>query len=248
MDKQPVFHPLPSKYIVFTADYLLPFFLTSAVIFAAYLVLYSGIFKVASIECRLDFEPCQPGSIIAELDKLRGENIFRLSPDSTTARLTSGDFTIRQVVIKKILPNQLIVNLSSVFPVVALKIESDPTWIILDEKMRVIGTKNSDPNVPTVIITTPLTLTIGKALEDSDVLYSIKTALKIADELIKIKSIKLVDDNTIELTIDDHLVAYLTPKKDELIQLRTLQAILADDTISKEVNTIDVRFSQPVLR
>ena len=248
MDTRSVFRPLPSKYIVFTADYILPFFITLAVVVSAYLVLYSDIFKITKIECQLDFVPCQSGSITAEIDKLQDENIFRVQPNEIISRLTSGDFTIKEAEIKKVLPNRVIFILTSVYPVVALKIESEDIWIILDEKNRVIGTKNSDPNVPSVILTTPLTVTIGKALEDQQLLSSIKTAIKIAEELIKVKSIKLVDDNTLILTIDDHLIAYLSPKKDELVQLRTLQTILADDTISKEVKTIDVRFSQPVLR
>jgi hypothetical protein len=108
--------------------------------------------------------------------------------------------------------------------------------------------KQQDPNVPTVIITKPLTVTVGKSLEDKELIYAVNTAIRIASELIHVQSIRLVDENTLELVMSGQLKAILTPKKDELIQLRTLQAILADDTISKDVNTIDVRFERPVLR
>lgn len=248
MEKRSIFRPLPSKYIVFTADYILPFSIIVAFIAAAYLTLYSGFFQVRHIECVLDFEPCQDLSVIAELDKMANQNIFRLNPEIVITRLTSGDFTIREAMIKKELPDKVRITLESVYPVVALQTETQNQWVVLDERLRVIATRSTDPNVPTVILTKPLTLTIGKPLADPDVIYALNTSLKIAKELIGIKSIKLVDENTLELKLDDSLIAIMTPKKDELLQLRTLQAILADDTISKEVNTIDVRFSQPVLR
>ena len=248
MQIQKVFIPERSKYLVFTADYLLPIFIITCVALSIYLMLYSQFFKIGSITCKLDYEPCENTVLLAELDKLKGQNIFKLQTQGIASKLTSGDYTIREAIFTKTLPGSLKVDLHSVYPVVALKIKDLETWIALDSKYRVIKELNIDPNVPTVIVTGPLTVVLGKTVEDP----LIKEALAMTDRLFKqlpsIKSVTLIDENRIDVELDSGKTAILTPKKDEVIQLRSLQAILQEVTISKGVRTIDVRFSQPVLR
>ncbi len=248
MQTSKVFTPLRSKYLVLTADYILPFMIIASVIGSLYIILYSNIFKITQITCNLDFEPCQNLAVLAELDKLKGQNIFKLQTQSISSVLTSGDYTIREAVFAKSLPSSLKVDLHSVYPVVALKIKDVDTWIALDSQYRVIKELVNDPNVPTVIVSGPLTLSMGKPVQDQ----LIKDTLAMTDRLFKqlssIKSVTLVDENRLDLELDSGKTAILTPKKDEVIQLRSLQAILQEVTISKGVRTIDVRFSQPVLR
>lgn len=248
MQTSKVFTPLRSKYLVLTADYLLPFMIIAMVIGSVYILLYSNFFKITQITCNLDFEPCQNSAVLAELDKLKGQNIFKLQTQSISTVLTSGDYTIREAVFAKSLPGSLKVDLHSVYPVVALKIKDLDTWIALDSQYRVIKELSVNPNVPTVIVTGPLTLSMGKPVNDP----LIKDALAMTDRLFKqlssIKSVTLVDENRLDIELDSGKTAILTPKKDEAIQLRSLQAILQEVTISKGVRTIDVRFSQPVLR
>lgn len=237
-----------SKYLVITLDYLFPIFICFGVIALGYFALYSSFFQIKTVICTLDYEACLDPSVLAELNKLKGENIFTLSGDRLTQRLTSGDFTIRQATLKKELPGKVIIDLQSVYPVAALAMPGDPTWIILDQNHRVIGTRSSDPNVPTVIVPGPLTLAVGKPLSDDLLIQSIQLARNLANELFTIKSITLVDADTIKLTLSDGVIAIFTPKKDLSEQLRSLQLILRDATITQGIKTIDVRFIRPVLR
>lgn len=237
-----------SKYLVFTVDYLVPTFIILAVLTLAYLLLYSPFFKIKEISCQLDYLVCDNQTILVELDKLKGQNIFTLSKDKVTSRLTSGDFTIRQATLTKELPGKVILDLQSVYPVVALQILGNPTWVILDQQLRVIGSRESDPNVPTIIVPGPLNLIVGKPPSDDLIIQSIRLARRLADELFSLKSITLVDQDTIELSLSDGRIAILTPKKDTSAQLRSLQIILRDDKIVQGINTIDVRFERPVLR
>lgn len=248
MDVAPVFKPARSKYLVFTADYLIPFFIIISVLTSIGIALYSPIFKITVINCSLDYKECGDASVVAELDKFKGRNIFRISSNEVTSRLTSGDFTIRQAEFTRSLPGTINLNLQSVYPSVALKVESDPTWVILDSKLRVIGTRSTDPNVPTVLIQGPLTVTVGKPLNQDGIKHALNLAMRLAEQLFSVKSISLISDDIIQLNLADGKIALFTPKKDEMEQLKTLQLVLADDTISKEVETIDVRFAQPVLR
>lgn len=248
MDEVKVFRPVRSKYLVITADYILPIIICISVIGLFYFTLYSSFFKINTIVCVLDFRNCDDLSIIAEIDKLKGQNIFTLSPQKITARLTSGDFTIREAKLTRQLPGIVTINLQSVYPVVAIRQENDPKWVTLDGKMRVIGARIMDPNVPSVIVTFPLTLTVGKPPSSEIVVRTLGIARRLADELFSFKTIKLIDEDTIQIALLDGRTAIFTPKKDELIQLHTLQLVLLDDKIIKGARYIDVRFSQPVLR
>jgi cell division septal protein FtsQ len=248
MDSPRVFEPAKSKYLVITADYVLPFFLSAVVIFLFYLAVFSPVFRVHQVTCQLDYGECTDPSVIAELDKLKGQNIFRLQPNSIRAKLTSGDFTIRQVTMKKTLPDQIIIELQSVYPVVALKVAGDPNWVALDAQYRVIATRQTDPNVPTVIVPGPLILTVGKPVTDVVLIQAIKLALHLSSELIAFKNITLIDENTVHIELERGIVAIFTPKADEIRQIKSLQVVLSSSTITEGIRTIDVRFIQPVLR
>lgn len=243
-----IFHPTRSKYLVFTADYLLPLAIFLGILALGCFVLFSPFFKISIVTCFVDYTPCTDGSILAELDKLKGQNIFTLIPSKVESRLTSGDFTIREAKLTRTLPGTLKLNLESVYPVVALQIADDPTWVVMDSRFRVITTRTEDPNVPTVIVRTPLTLSVGKPPADSVIIQTLELALRLASELFTVKTITLVDKDTIKLSLVDGRIAIFTPQKDEIVQLSALQTILANDTISQGVSTIDVRFSRPVLR
>lgn len=248
MEEAKVFRPTRSKYLVFTSDYIIPVCISLLLVTLLYLSLYSSFFTIKTISCTLDYRDCAEPSLLAELDKLRGQNIFRLDEPQLTTRLTSGDFTIRQVELQKELPGQIFLSLQSVYPVVAIQVKGNNSWVILDQKLRVIGQRESDPNVATLVVTSAQTLVVGKAPQDELIIQALGMTRRLAEQLPSIKTITLIDPDTIELSLASGITAVLTPKKDELIQLRVLQAILADATIKKGVHFIDVRFSQPVLR
>jgi cell division septal protein FtsQ len=248
MDKTKVFEPSHSKYFVFTTDYLLPTFISLAVLTLVYLVFYSSFFQIKQVVCHSDYQECKDVSLIAELDKLKGQNIFTLNQNQVASRLTSGNFMIREVTVNKELPTTIKLDLASIYPVVALQVLGDSNWIVLDGQYRVIGTRSTDPNVVTITLQSPLTLTIGKPISDPHILAGLKLGKLFSDELLNVKSITLLDNQIIEVKLPDGKLALFTTEKDFTVQLRALQAILGNATIIKGVQTIDVRFSQPVLR
>ena len=248
MHASKVFLPAKSKYLVFTADYIVPSFICLTIIALTYLALYSPFFQVANIRCLSDYEECQDPSLLAELDKLKGQNIFKLNRQAISAHLISGNFMIREASLTKELPSTLHLDLQSVYPAVALQVSGDPTWIVLDPHFRVIGSRPTDPNVPTVIVPGPLTVTLSQPPGDELITQVLKLARYLADEQFNVKTITLVDEGNIELSLPNGKKAIFTTKKDIPLQLRALQAVLSDATITAGVKTIDVRFSQPVLR
>lgn len=240
MQIQKVFTPERSKYLVFTADYILPTVIITSIILALYLMLYSQLFKIDNISCKLDFEPCENMVLLAELDKLKGQNIFNFQTQGVASKLTSRGLHYQGGSICQKPLGSLKVDLHSVYPVVALKIKDLDTWIALDSKYRVIKELHINPNVPTVIVSGPLTVVLGKPVQDSLIIETLAMTDRLFKQLPSIKSVTLVDENRIDVELDSGKTAVLTPKKDEVIQLRSLQAILQEVTISKGVHTIDV--------
>jgi hypothetical protein len=248
MEEVKEFHPSRSKYLVFTSDYLLPLFICLGVLVLGYFVLYSPFFSITSIKCSLDFKECTDPNVIAELDKLKGQNIFKLNSSTVTTRLTSGDFTIQTATLHKILPVTIKLELVSVSPVVALKVKDVSVWAVMDSRFRVISVRDTDPNVPSIIVPGPLTVVVGQPPENELIIKTLTLAQKLVDESFTVKTITLVSEDMVELILPSGKRALFTPKKDELTQLRLLQVVLSDDTITKGGSTIDVRFDRPVLR
>lgn len=244
----PVFRPTRSIYLVFTLDFFIPFAVILAILSLGWATLYSPIFHISHITCTLDYAECQGPDLLAELERVKGQNIFRFHRNVFATRLTSADFTIREARVERILPSTLVITLHSVYPVVALKIFGESDWVVLDDRFRVIKTISQDPNVPTVIVPGPLTLVIGKPPSDSSIISTLSLARRLADELFTVKAVTLLDAQTVSLTLNDNRQALLTLQKDELTQIRALQAVLADATITKDVSVIDMRFARPVLR
>ncbi|KKU58687.1 MAG: hypothetical protein UX82_C0034G0003 [Microgenomates group bacterium GW2011_GWE1_47_12] len=241
------FLPTRSRYLVITRDYLLPLLFIIFGLFLWWLSFFSPAFTLQNIICQLDYEPCTGENLLAELAKYQGTNLFRLDDPALSARLTSADFTLRQAEIRKILPHTLALSLQSVYPTVAAKLETEATWIIFDEQFRVIGTRTVDPNVPTLTASSLTNLVVGSAPQDQTLLDALKLTRALSAAIPNIQGIKIVD-SLIYLSLPDYRQAIMSTELPQATQIQSLQAVLANATILSGISTIDVRFSQPVLR
>lgn len=237
-----------SKYFVLTQDILLPAFILLLLIFSYWFTLHSGYFTFEQVHCRLDYEPCPEGAVLSELAKVKGQNLLTFNPAALQTRLLAGDFTIREAEFRKKFPRTLIVELQSVYPVAAVQLLGLPNqWVIFDSRFRLIGSRGQDPNVPTVIVVSLPTLNLGEPLTDEALLRSLQAAIAISQEISQVRQLS-VDGSTLTLQLQDGRVSLFSLDKDLQLQIRTLQAILADTTIKPEDRIIDVRFSQPILK
>lgn len=237
-----------SKYIVLTYDVVLPLIVIFGILGGLVVALKSKIFAVKTITCQVDYQDCPVGPVMAELEKYLGRNVFSLETDEIEKRLTEGDFTIREAAIVKKLPGTLKVELQSVYPVAALRVDGvGNEWIVFDSAYRVIGKRTSDPNVPTVLVKTPPAVHAGLLINDPVLVKALDFTLTVGSEISTVKGVSLEGD-TLTLVLEGGRTALMTTVKDSMQQIRTLQAILQANTMNSEVRTIDVRFSKPVLR
>jgi hypothetical protein len=89
---------------------------------------------------------------------------------------------------------------------------------------------------------------VGTVPSDALIIESLQLARQLFDQLFTVKSVTLIDADTLEVELESGVRALFTPKKDVHEQLGSLQAVLADGTIWKGKSVIDVRFTHPVLR
>lgn len=247
MENNPEFHPTRSRYLVLTSQVLYPLTIVIAALVCWWLFFGSSIFALNKFDCVLDFEPCQNQNIIAEINKYKGQNLFLFKGDKLKSRLMSADYTIRSVNLTLHLPNSLTVSMESVYPVVAATVEGGKSWVVFDSNNRVIAVRDRDPNVPVVVTREIPLIVIGEKLNSDPLNHALELAKNLSHELPQVKQIQLDGDN-LNLTLDGGKHAIITTTKDEHDQIRSLQAVLSNATILTGVSTIDVRFTQPVLR
>jgi len=241
------FLPTKSKYLVITADYLIPVLVLILSLLSWWIVFYTPVFAVKQIDCILDFEPCKNPGVIAEIAKYQGINLLRLDESSIRTRFTSADFTISAVTVIKRLPSSVTIKMESVYPTVAAKVKDTSTWVIFDDRLRVIGTRDVSPNVPVVILPSLTGAIVGARLESDELNTALSLAVELSKHLSGVKTIELLGTDLF-LSLGTGQTAVLTTDKDVPSQIRALQAVLAETTILVGVSTIDVRFAQPVLR
>ncbi len=236
-----------SKYFVAGLEYGIPIILVCAVATLIYVAFYSTYFQVTQIKCLQDFEACENPHLLAEIEKYKGENIFKLNPTHAIQHLTSGDYLIRGGTLSRQLPNQVTLNLQTVYPVIALKVAGTPTYATLDSGFRVIKFVNTYPNVPVVEFPSPITLTLAQPIADEKILILLKNALTISQAIPGTNTIG-INGQDFSISLADGPRALLTSQRDITLQINALRSVLSDATITEGVAIIDVRFSQPVLR
>lgn len=236
-----------SKYFVAGLEYGLPVLVILLVSLLIWIIFFSSFFQLTKLECYQDFEPCQNQNVLAEIDKLRGQNIFLFQPATVLRHLTSGDYLIRNGQLERILPGSLILHLQSVYPVLALRVLGNERFATLDSQLRVIRFTTSDPNVPIVQFDTPLTLTLSQPIADQNITQILQKSLIIAQAMPGIKIITVKGDD-LTLTLTPAPQAILTTHRDIDSQINALRSVLSDATITEGVAIIDVRFGQPILR
>lgn len=247
MDTDQEFHPVRSKYLIITADYLLPVLICCTVLALWYVIFHTNIFTVRTIICNADHRPCQDLSLLDELDKYRGQNLFTLSPDALSRRLESADYTVQSAVVTRVLPSTLVVELSSVSPAVALQVSGQSQWIVLDAKFRPLGTRDIDPNVPTLMVPAAVSLPVGRPVADATLLAALTVARELGSTLPSVKTITLTDPESLRLTLTSGQYVLMTTRRPVAAQISLLQAVLKDATMAEGKAGIDVRFNQPVL-
>lgn len=242
------FKPQRSKYLVLTQKALLIISFPALLVVSTLILIKSGYFNVNTIDCTHDYQPCSDPFLLAELQKSEGFSIFQIDTSALEFRITSAKRTVGKVVVKKVYPSTLEVEIFTRSPKVAVTVKNGiGGWVVFSEDYVVLRAMDTDPNVPTVYVSSLEGLSVGEYVSDVSLTQSLKLAMTISDLFIKTKAIELTD-YTITITLLDGKTVLMSTRKDIADQLTTLQQILATSTIIQDKNIIDIRFNQPVLK
>ena len=220
------------------------------VIIGMWVLLYSSVFQISTFTCIANFQPCESQVVIAEIAKVKGENIFRFRDEGLIAKLKAGDYMTQTVTTQKKLPDHLQVEITTINPSFALQIEGGNSWIVCDKEGKVMSLRDKDPNVPVIITSHLPQIRIGAILSDEKLLRAGQLVILLREQGIVSNKIIENEDYTLELHLKSGLKVIMTSDVEDLTpQISALQQALTDSTIKKEGSaTLDVRFAQPILK
>lgn len=237
-----------SNYFVITVRYLIPLGIITLCIGLVYVLLFSTYFNITHIECEQDVDdPCQNQFVTAELDALNGQNLFMLSEIEVSNRLMQGDPTIREIKMKKTIPNKLEVTVQSVYPVIALATSDNSPHLILSSDYVVIKTTLASPNVPIARYDQPLSLRVGQRIEDKDLRQLLTSVVEISRAFPGTTEVTITGRD-LEVRLNRGQTAVFTINRGVSEQIIALRTVLLDATIAEGATQFDVRYKQPIIR
>lgn len=208
----------------------------------------SEFWKIRKIECQQNGDSCTP-EIWSELTSLTfGKNIIFLRTNSVIGEILDEEPTLKEVKIKKKLPDKLIFELKEREGVVALGFETGEDFYIVDnEGVLLAKTKSSD--LPLILLKEPVGLNIGEKIEEEEIIQAINFLTSLRLNLFEPKLGRIVSSQTLEIWLKENVVVLFSLKKEAEIQLDSLQLIFSRAKIEgKTTRQIDLRFDKPVVK
>ena len=196
---------------------------------------FTPIFKLQTILCQVDVDPCPP-ELITYLSKLKQRNLLFINHSrlAQSLRVLYPDFQNTRIFIN--LPHTLRIALTSRTPVALLVTGSGQTFPI-DGNGTVL--KSVSPiNLPVISLATPSADLVTASL-------NLLTLLNQA--FIGLTSLSSTQSSVLDVELSSGQLARFSLLKDLAVQVNSLQVILHKSTIVPSASVIDVRFDKPVL-
>jgi len=213
----------------------------------AVLILQSDFWKIGRVDCRQNENPCS-SEIWTELTSLTfGKNIIFFPTDKVKREILREKPTLKEVKIKKKLPNKLIFELKEREGIVALGLEGGEDFYIVDSE-GVLLTKAKESNLPLILLSQPIGLDIGQRVEEEEILRAINFLTNLRLNLFEPKLARIISPFSGEVLVKGDVTLLFSLKKEAQIQLDSLQLIFSRSKIEgKTIRKIDLRFDKPVL-
>ncbi len=196
---------------------------------------FTPIFKLQTILCQVDVDPCPP-ELITYLSKLKQRNLLFINRSrlAQSLRVLYPDFQNTRIFIN--LPHTLRIALTSRTPVALLVTGSGQTFPI-DGNGTVL--KSVSPiNLPVIKLASPGAQLLTASL-------NLLTLLNQA--FIGLTSLSSTQSSVLDVELSSGQLARFSLLKDLAVQVNSLQVILHKSTIVPSASVIDVRFDKPVL-
>lgn len=201
---------------------------------------------VKKIDCRFNQTAC-PGEIWMDLMSLTiGKNIIFLSTKNLVGQVEKTNPLLKEVKIKKNLPNHLFFELRKREPQAALKNPEKGFWIIDEEGFLL--EKTNETELPVILVEQPINLNVGEKIVEKETVWAVNLLKGLKFRLLKPKTAKIVSPRQIEVELDDKPLVIFSSLKEADFQLDSLQLIFSRSKIEgRNLKQVDLRFDKPVV-
>jgi len=227
-------------------------------------VFKSDFFRVKKITCRWEGDSCPP-EIWNELTFLTfGKNLIFLKKKEISKKILSDYYIIKNLKIKKILPNKLVFELEKRRQVAVLGFElnlekkeatssgkpifeTTKDFFLVDEEGIVVK-KGNDNLLPLILLSEEFSLNIGQKIPKEEIVEAIKFLTTLRLNLLEPKVAKITSPYSLTVWLRDGEEVVFSLRKEIQIQVDSLQFILSRSKIEgRNIKKIDLRFDKPVV-
>lgn len=213
-----------------------------------FFVFKGKLFRINKLTCQKEGFPCQKEIIF--LEELKGQSIFLANTTEISQKIKNKILTVKEVEIKKRLPDRVLIEIIPRQPFVALT-KDEKTYFLIDEDGFVYQKVLTKPkNLALIIIDGfEASFYLGQRMEDEVLVKSLSFIKGLKKSFIVFKQIVLSENGTITLFLNEPIIASFSAKKNILSQVDSLQFILRQSKIEGKIPAlIDFRFNKPVVK
>jgi len=241
-----IFSGLKSRYLIITAKTILLLLVLIFLSALGFWMFYTGsFFKVKTIFCQKGDYNCHKNEILL-FNQAIGQNIFLLKTKSLAETIYRNSPDYKEVLIKKKLPDQLMVTIipRSAFALLEAGLEKK---VVVDEGGYVLSDGDLADNLPRVLVRVlPVQ---GEKISDEKTLQALKLIKLVQGSFLDFKIIDSSSKMDFTLFLSQGLVATFSAQKDLITQVDSLQYILRHSRMEdSKIQAIDLRFQKPVLK
>jgi len=213
----------------------------------AFIVFKSGFFAVRKISCQWEKDSCPP-EIWNELTSLTfGKNLIFLKKEEISKKFLNTHHIVKDLEIKKVLPNKLVFELEKRKEVVVLGFETTKDFFLVDEG-GVVVKKENNASLPLILLSEELNLDIGQQISQPQIIGTIKFLTTLRLNLLEPKIAKIAPPYSLTVWLKSGEEAVFSLKKEIQAQVDSLQFILSRSKIGeRKIKKIDLRFDKPVV-
>lgn len=239
-----MFRGVKSRYLVITLKAVVGVLVWIAVAALGFWLFSGSLFEIKTISCQKENFDC-PVTIMASFEEARGQNIFLYKTKTLTRNVEKRNPELKQVLIKKQLPNALRVTLVSRQPFAILEMTSGQA-VVADEEGFVLGMFQPDRPLPHLkVVSLPV---IGEMISDPILVKELNLAKLLQVSYLNFEYISYSDETSFNVLFLDNVVATVSAQKDLVPQVDSLQYILSHSRMKdKALKTVDLRFQKPIV-
>jgi phage tail protein X len=202
------------------------------------IITQTSLFKLKNIDCLYNQSNQCPDYLLAEFNQYRSHNTLTINTQAITSKVLAADPSLIDAQLQLILPDSLIIELTSHPAVVELTNLNQTTFIALGKNGDIL--KNYSQHSPS------LSQIVLSRLQEDLFPYLAELSFFITEANLNIFPLQL-ESNTLS-TIDYEPKITFSPHKSAEEQVTSLQLILSQAKIKdRKIISIDLRFNQPVI-